>query len=378
MPHNPFQIGVPVTGAELADRQTELETILREVLAGSRLFLISPRRYGKTSLLLESRNRLQAQNIAVAYVDLYQATSLAHFLNLFGLAVLEAVEGTVDKAVRMAGEFLRTIRPTMTVNAQGQPEWSLGFSQHQADLLKLRDQILALPQALAERKRSRLAIFIDEFQEIRALDGSALEKAMRASFQHQPGVSYVFAGSKESLMWEMVQSRRSPFFRSGPTLSLGPIPPEEFKKYLSGKFTKSGMSVLSDRLDEILAASDNIPFNVQYLCHALWTVKEGGGNVSSEDVRRGVKYIFAAEREYYTALWDQLSLHQRRTLRALARSGGAAPFTVAFLREHDLGPSASVARSLGQLLKRHVLKKSGTEYRFADPFLKAWILFTMP
>lgn len=362
----------------MADRQTELETILKEVLAGSRLFLISPRRYGKTSLLLESRNRLQAQNIPVAYVDLYQATSLAHFLDLFGRAVLEAAEGTVEKAVRIAGEFLRAVRPTMTVNAAGQAEWNIGFSQQQPDLLKLRDQMLALPQMLAERRKTRLAIFIDEFQEIGALDGPALEKAMRASFQHQPRVSYVFAGSKESLMWEMVQSRRSPFFRSGPTLSLGPIPPGEFKKYLSEKFSNSGMSVTFDHLDEILAASDNIPFNVQYLCHALWIVKNGTGSVSSEDIRRGIEYIFAAEREYYTALWDQLSLHQRRTVRALAKRGGGAPFASDFLRQHDLGPSASVARSLAQLLKRDVLKKSRTGYPFADPFFKAWILSTMP
>ncbi len=378
MAENPFPIGVPVTGVELADRQTELETILRETLAGSRLFLISPRRYGKTSLLLESRNRLQARNIPVAYVDLYQATSLAHFLDLFARAVLEAAEGTVEKAVRFAGEFLRTIRPTMTVNAQGQPEWSIGLSQQQADLLRLRDQVLALPQSLAERKKIRLAFFIDEFQEIRALDGSALEKALRASLQRQPRVSYVFAGSKESLMWEMVRSRTSPFYRSGSTLSLGPIPPDEFKKHLSGKFKKAGMSVNPDRLDDILAASDEVPFNVQYLCHALWIVKDGKGTVSPEDIRRGIEYIFAGEREYYMALWDQLSLHQRRTVRALARSGGAATFAAAFLREYDLGPSGSVARSLGQLLKRDVLKKSEEGYGFADPFFKAWVLSSMP
>jgi hypothetical protein len=374
---NPFLIGVPVTGPELADRDVELKSVVKEVLAGSRLFLISPRRYGKTSLLLESRTRLQAQKVPVAYVDLYQATSLAHFLDLFARAVLEALEGTVDKAVRLAGEFLRGIRPTMTINALGQPEWTLGVSQQQADLLKLRDEVLALPQTLAERKKSRLAVFVDEFQEIRALDGSALEKALRAALQRQPRVSYVFAGSKESLMWEMVRSRRSPFFHSGPTLSLGPIPAEEFKTYLSDKFRGSGMTVAPGQLDEILAASDDVPFNVQYLCHALWIVKNEKSRVSSEDIQRAIEYILDSEGGYYTALWDQLSLHQRRTARALARSGGAAPFTAAFLRDHDLGPSASVARSLKQLLKREVLTKSKEGYRFADPFFKAWILSRM-
>lgn len=378
MASNPFPIGVPVTGAELADREAELETILKEVLAGSRLFLISPRRYGKTSLLLESRTRLRARKIPVAYVDLYQATSLAHFLDLFARAVLEATEGTVEKAIRIAGELLRGIRPTMTLNAQGQPEWTFGFSQQQPDLLKQRDQVLALPQSLTDRKKSRLAVFIDEFQEVRALDGLALEKALRAALQQQPRVSYVFAGSKESLMWEMVRSRRSPFFRSGPTLSLEPIPPEAFKKYLSGKFKHSGIPITADRLDEILAASDEIPFNVQYLCHALWIVKDGKVEVSPEDIRRAIEYILDSEGEYYAALWDQLSLHQRRTVRGLARTGGDAPFTAAFLREYDLGPSASVARSLTQLVKREVLRKSEDGYRFADPFFRAWVLLRMP
>ncbi|MFQ5829543.1 MAG: ATP-binding protein [Candidatus Methylomirabilia bacterium] len=378
MTRSPFSIGLPVTGADLADRDTELETILKEALAGSRLFLISPRRYGKTSLLLEARTRLLARRIPVAYVDLYQATSLAHFLDLFARAVLEATEGTVQRAMRIAGELLRATRPTMTVNAQGQVEWTMGFSQQQADLLRQRDQVLALPESLAERKKSRLAVFIDEFQEIRALDGPALEKALRAALQQQPRVSYVFAGSKESLMWEMVRARRSPFFRSGPTLSLGPIPPGDFKRHLSAKFRSTGMGIVPDRLDEILALSDDVPFNVQYLCHALWIVKDEKGQVSSADVGRAMEYVLAAEGECYGTLWDQLSLHQRRTIRGVARSGGASPFAAAFLREHDLGPSASVARSLAQLIKREVLKRAEAGYRFADPFFKAWVLSRMP
>jgi len=373
---NPFRIGVPVTGDDLADRQVELETILQEMRSGSRLFLISPRRYGKTSLLLEARQRLRLEGFPVAYVDLYRATSLAHFLDLFARAVLEAAERTVDKAMRLAGELLRGARPVMTLNPRGLPEWTIGLSQQQSDLLKLRDQVLALPQLLAERRRGRIAVFLDEFQEIRTLDGPALEKAMRAIFQEQPRVGYVFVGSKESLMWEMVQGRRSPFYRSGPTLSLGPIARNDFTSYLSRKFKRSGLGVDRDLLEEILEICEEIPYNVQYLCHALWVVKHPKGKVSSADIRRALVYVLGAEGEYYMSLWDQISLHQRRTLEALARGGGISPFTTEFLRKHDLGPSASVSRSLGQLIKRDIIKKSRKEYRFVDPFFKAWILST--
>jgi hypothetical protein len=375
---NPFPIGVPVTGADLADRQAELATILKEVEAGSRLFVISPRRYGKTSLLLEARNRLRERKIPAAYVDLYQATSLAHFLDIFARAVLEAAEGAVERAARLATDLFKGLQLTMTINNQGQPEWTLGFSQQQPDLLKLRDQVLGLPQALADRGNHRVVVFIDEFQEVKTLDGPVLEKAMRASFQQQPRVSYVFAGSKESLMWEMVQSRRSPFYRSGPTLPLGPIPSADFKAYLSSRFRQTGMSVSNEHLDEVLSLAEEVPFNVQYLCHALWAVKDGKGKISENDMHRAMEYVLATEGEYYTALWDQLSLHQRRTVRALSKSGGASPFTAAFLRTYDLGPSASVARSLRQLVKRDAVKKSPEGYRFADPFFRIWVLSRVP
>lgn len=378
MTSNPFPIGVPVTGADLADREAELATILREVEAGSRLFLISPRRYGKTSLLFEARNRLQQRGIPAAYVDLYQATSLAHFLDVFARAVLEAAEGAVERAARLARDLFKGLQVTMMINNQGQPEWTVGFSQQQPGLLTLRDQVLGLPQALAERRNRRVAVFIDEFQEVRTLDGSVLEKAMRARFQQQPRVSYVFAGSKESLMWEMVRSRRSPFYQSGPTLPLGPIPAADFKAYLSSRFGRTGMTTSDSRLDEVLALANEVPFNVQYLCHALWAVKNGKGEVSENDIQQAIEYVLATEGEYYTALWNQLSLHQRRTVRALAKSGGASPFMAAFLQTHDLGPSASVARSLRQLSKRDVVKKSREGYRFADPFLRLWILSRMP
>jgi len=369
---NPFPIGVPVSGEELADRETELQTIVKEVESGGRLFLISPRRYGKTSLLLEARRRLQPR-IPVAYLDLFQATSLAHFLDLFAKGVIESVEGAVEKAIRVAGEYLRAIRPTMTVNPQGEPEWSIGLSQQQADLLDLRDQVLALPGNLAKRKKLRLAVFMDEFQEVRNFDGLALEKAMRASFQQQPQVSYVFAGSKESLMWDMVRSRKSPFFRSGPTLSLGPLPAAEFTRFLSTKFKKAGMSISREKLGEILRLADEIPYNVQYLCHALWNVKQDRGEISGGDMARAMEYVLSAETAYYVSLWDQFSLHQRRTVRALARSGAVAPFNKTFLAEYDLGPSASVARSLAQLLKYQILRKSEKGYRFADPFFRLWV-----
>lgn len=55
MAENPFRIAIPVTGGNLADQAPELDAILAEARAGSRLFLISPRRYGKPSLLLEAR-----------------------------------------------------------------------------------------------------------------------------------------------------------------------------------------------------------------------------------------------------------------------------------------------------------------------------------
>ena len=50
-PDNPFIYGELVGAGAFADREGERKRLTRDLAAGQKVFLISPRRYGKSSLI---------------------------------------------------------------------------------------------------------------------------------------------------------------------------------------------------------------------------------------------------------------------------------------------------------------------------------------
>src|SRR3989442_5592549 len=69
LPSNPFRFGRIVSGDAFTDRDADLLVLERELRGGQNILLEAPRRFGKTSLILEVKRRLEAAGIAVAYLD---------------------------------------------------------------------------------------------------------------------------------------------------------------------------------------------------------------------------------------------------------------------------------------------------------------------
>ncbi|MFB3820280.1 MAG: hypothetical protein ACE147_21700, partial [Candidatus Methylomirabilales bacterium] len=251
------------------------------------------------------------------------------------------------------------------------------------------------PQRLAAARARRLVVAFDEFQEIQRFPGAALEKAMRSHFQRQDRVSYLFSGSKESLLRDMATRERSPFYKFGRTVSLGPIPPEEFRPFLAARFRRAGLRPTAEALEAVLAAADDIPYNVQRLCHQLWAMKaspgrgreaspqdrrgtESAGRIAEPDVAEALAAVVEQDSPHFGAAWDRLSLHQRQVLQAIARSGGTRMYAAEFLAAHRLGSHSSVQTSLRLLMKEQVVARQDGEYRIADPFFREWIATRLP
>jgi hypothetical protein len=228
---------------------------------------------------------------------------------------------------------------------------------------------------------------------------------MRSHFQRHVGVSYLFAGSRESLLRDMATRERSPFYKFGRTVSLGPIPPEEFIPFLTARFRRARLRLAPDVLDAVLAAADDVPYNVQRLCHQLWAMRaraepgrgaraapatsrvegrgrgtgEGNGErIGERDVGAALAAIVEQDSAHFAAAWERLSLHQRQVLQAIARSGGRSVYATGFLTSHRLGSHSSVQTSLRQLLKEQVVSRIDGEYRIADPFFREWIATRLP
>lgn len=101
MIENPFKYGGVVRGPFFADRKAELSELAREMASLNRVFLVSPRRYGKTSLLANLLDRLQEKGLATAYIDLNADPDLRSFAAGFAQATSKALETSTDKLIKM-------------------------------------------------------------------------------------------------------------------------------------------------------------------------------------------------------------------------------------------------------------------------------------
>jgi hypothetical protein len=376
---NPFRFGSVVTGDDFADRRTEQAELSRELHDGQHLFLLSPRRYGKTSLVLTLLDRLRAKGMLVAYVDVFRATTPVQLLELTAQTILRAAESRPERLLRLATELLGRIRPQVGADATGKPTLSLDVGTSPRSALAIQEEVLALPERLAEKRKVRLVLAFDELQEIQRFPGAGLEKAMRSHFQRHQRVSYLFAGSKESALRDMASREQSPFYKFGRIVSLGPIPTEEFVPFLSARFRRGRLRASREVLEVILATADDIPYNVQRLCHQLWAMRAGASErLTEKDVGEALTMIVGQDAPHFSAAWDRLSLHQRQVLQAIAHSGGRNVFTKEFLATHRLGASSSVQRSLAQLLKDQTVQRANGEYHFSDPFFREWVSARLP
>lgn len=370
---NPFVYGEVVTGEDFTNRKEEIKQLTQDLRNCEKFFLISPRRYGKTSLIFNILEGLEEEGIYTIYLDLYKATSLQKLLELYTREISLTVEARVERAVRFIKDILPDLRPKITFNPDGSPSIGIDYSAKDQEVLKFLDEIYNLPQKLALKKNKNFVVVFDEFQEIRDFNGESIEKSMRASFQHHKNVGYLFAGSKKHVLNDMVYNENRPFYKIGKVVNLNKIPEKEFSEFVREKFQKTGFKIKNGAIEEILVLTENYPYNVQFLAHQLWDMKLDEKRVEKRDVAEALKRILLEQNPYYLSLWDSLTLPQRNVLRAIVNFRNEKIFSQEFIKENNLGPISTIQTSINLLIKKGILDKNNGNYTILDVFFKEWI-----
>ena len=111
---NPFKYGGIVRGPYFADRKKELAELVQEMNNLSRVFLISPRRFGKTCLLFNLMDQLHDRGFSTAYLDLNAYPDVRSFAAAFTHLTSKALESNAQKLLKIfAG--LQRLRPKVSV-----------------------------------------------------------------------------------------------------------------------------------------------------------------------------------------------------------------------------------------------------------------------
>src|SRR6201998_4057132 len=268
---NPFVFGEIIDQRSFVDRENDLEELVRDLADGQKIFLLSPRRFGKSTLVSLALLKLKKQHVRTVTINVSDYADYTQFLQKFSEKILKSA-GPWDRVRDWAVRFARSVKPEVNVDMQT-GDFSVSFSPARLGTVAIAEDVFALPEELSKAGDFRMAICLDEFQQIQQFGGVAVENVLRNQVQRQRKVGYVFAGSQPSLMDEML-SRGRPFHKAGPRRFLEKIPAAAWTEFITEQFRDRGRNIAPQAVEQLLHLADLIPYDVQRVAHELWDIVE--------------------------------------------------------------------------------------------------------
>ncbi|MGB9613268.1 MAG: AAA family ATPase [Candidatus Margulisiibacteriota bacterium] len=361
-----FPVGVPVSGKELIDREREIKELYRLVTIGQSVVISSPRRFGKTSLVLTLLEKLRKEGYYVGMVDLFKVLTKREMAEKIVLSVLRnkvsaAVWAKLKEGVKSFLKHLKFKTP-------------LGDFEIMVDLMseenedKLLEEALEFIEKLAKKYKKKMVFFFDEFSDIEKIDGEPWLKKMRAIFQHHKNSTYIFAGSQESLMTKIFTNRREAFYKFARLTGLGYLPEEATAKYVRESFRKLKFRLEPQVVEKILKYSHCHPYYVQLLCQNAFFRGLEAQSIRIPDVEAAYRDSLVSEKAYFEELWQ--NLHSKKNfldvLEMVCQEKN--PYQLKRLDKQ------AIYYVLSQLENAGVIKKlEEARYRVVDPLFSDYI-----
>jgi hypothetical protein len=382
---NPFEFGRELGIEELVDRETEVANVLNAIRDGNKLFLIGPRRFGKTSILKAAEDQLRTTDAVVLRFDAESYPSLDLLVGGIIANAAKQLKTGVERAGEQVRKFFSRLRPEIDFSVNDNSWTAKVGVAPSADrenvtlLVEAFNSLEALAQA--QPKQRAIGLVIDEFQRVIELGGEAAEGQIRAAIQRHKRTGYVFAGSKTKLLSSMTMDAARPFYRLGSVRFIGPVPRADFEKFLEEKFIESKFKVQYAAIGRILDVAEEVPYNVQMLANACWTnlherSTDKMPSLTEQVVSSSLELLVRQYDPFYTQVWSALTSIQERTLIAVIEEQGINLQSTKVIQRLGKQPS-TVRRSLGALLDKNILreeeKDGGIRMRFEDPFFAQWI-----
>ncbi|MCF6289579.1 MAG: hypothetical protein L3J03_01035 [Desulfobacterales bacterium] len=369
---NPFLIETLPPDSPFCDRQEEIRRLLSCAESGTNIVLLSPRRYGKTSLALRIQAMLARQGYVTIYCQFFGVDSVLDAASRMARSILGAIharESLLAKGKRLL-KYFSSFRPVFRPTEDGV---SVGVEPASTEKpMELLERILGELAEFTAKSGYRVNFVLDEFQEITRLKESAqIEGIMRGKIQGLKA-SFFFLGSRRGILRAMFSERKRPFFQSAINMELPPLPHEDLVAFLSELFAKEGKDCPDELCAEISLKVEQHPYYVQRLAREVYDLEKD--EFLQEDVKRALEQVIDAERYAFEAVLSQLTIPQVRVLRTLAQSSTKEMLSGEFISKCGL-PTSSVQFARDRLKKEDFIeqaKESGT-WKVVDPVFAKWL-----
>ena len=367
---NPFVFGKAAEGTYFTDRIEDAKRLHANLTHGINTILISPRRWGKTSLVKKVIADINRPDIKPVFIDIFQCKSEYEFYHAFASAVIKQTSSRLDERVETAKYFLSNISPKFSFGSDPMNDFSLSFEWNPKD--DTETDILQLPEKIAQKKDVHLVICLDEFQQIADFsDTLKFQKKLRSAWQHQQNVTYCMFGSKNHLMENIFNDKGMPFYKFGDMMFLKKIPTEEWVPFICAKFQETGKIISPELASKICEATEDLSSYVQHLAWVVWYKTDKV--VTNKDVTAAIDDLLEQNKVFFQREVEQLSELQLNFLRALANGVATGFSRKDVIKKYRLESSANVQSVKKALLKKDLINVDGQEISFNDSLFKQWL-----
>ena len=350
---NPFKFGTIVEDEFFTDRILELRYIEQKLNSDNHIILISPRRFGKSSLVMKAVKSSARPFIMLNLQKVVSVQDLASNLlkEVFKLYPWEKIKHLMT--------HFRII-PTISTNPMGDGV-DVMFQPSTNGVVALEDAMKTIEKVSTPEKR--MIVILDEFQEIMSI-GKGLDKQLRAIMQLQYNINYVLLGSQESMMTEIFERKRSPFYHFGTLMRLKKIPYDDFHVYITERLEPVLAEQSESVANEILEITKCHPYYTQQLSSQVWELAHYEG-ITDNVVEMAVERLSAIHDLDFERLWVSFNKVDRRILKMLCSS--AVNLSLSEL------PTSTTYSSVKRLMQKGFVIREET-YEIEDPFFKKWII----
>lgn len=374
MEENPFVFGKAVEGSYFTNITKDAEHLEANLTHGINTILISPRRWGKTSLVKKVMANIISPDIKIIYIDVFSCKSEYDFYKIFASTIIQQTSSKIEEWMTTAREFLSRVITKVAFSPDSIQEYSLSFEFPAKDDA---EDILQLPERIAQKKGIHIVLCLDEFQQVAEFqDSMTFQKKLRSVWQHQQNVSYCLFGSKRHLMTELFSDSSNPFYKFGDMMFLKKIPTEEWIPFICHKFQETGKVITEKQAERICKVTENLSSYVQHLSWIVWY--KAKPVVTNEMVDESIEELLEQNKVFFQREVEGLTELQLNLLKAIANGVDTGFTKKEVIKKYRLESSANVQGIKKSLLKKDLIDIDGSIITYNDPLFKLWIKKNIP
>lgn len=372
----PFVYGRIADNENFTDRKNEVSLLIQNFSNQINTVIISPRRWGKTSLVNKAADLLidKKADLLICQVDIFNSRTEEQFYTAYANALLKCTTSAWDEFVAGVKKYLGRMAPSVSLS-DGNQSYELSLGVKLSDNRLSFDEILDLPQTIAIDTGKTVVVCIDEFQNINEYDDSlGFQRKLRSHWQKHTSVCYCLYGSKRHMLLNIFNSYNMPFYKFGDILFLQKISKEDWITFITKRFTETGKQISEKICAEIAERMKCHPYYVQQFCQQIWlrTTEQCTEAIVDNAFHSLIEQLSLL----FTNIIDSLTPKQINFLIAIA--DGIANFSSKeVLQKYQLGTSANIKNLRKATLEKDLIDiLPNNQMEIQDPAFEYWLKYT--